>query len=217
MTLLLIDLDNTLVDRSSAFLRWARRLVESLGRPEAEVQWLVSADADGYRAREDLASQVARRFGLSAGRQEALVAELRAGLVEEMTLDPEVSLSLDAARAAGWIPFAVTNGTVAQQERKIRHLGLHAHLDGWLISEAAGCKKPDARIFERAAQDAGRGLTGAWMVGDHPDADIGGAHALGLSTAWIRRARTWSEVAYRPTLEVDRCADAIRAVVSEEP
>src|SRR5690349_18205585 len=170
MTLLLIDLDNTLVDRSSAFLRWASRFVESLGSPEAELEWLVGADADGYRPREDLASRIAEHFGLSVTRRDVLLAELRAGFVEEMSLDPEVPLALGAARAAGWLLVVVTNGTVAQQERKIRHLGLDEHLDGWTISEAAGCKKPDARIFRRAAEVAGRPLTGAWMVGDHPAA-----------------------------------------------
>jgi putative hydrolase of the HAD superfamily len=116
---------------------------------------------------------------------------------------------LGAAHDAGWTPVIVTNGTVMQQERKIRTLGLEPLVAGWVISEAAGVKKPDARIFQFAAEEVGMTLVGGWMVGDHPIADIGGAHALGLSTCWVTRGRVWLEAGFEPTRMVDGCAQAL--------
>jgi putative hydrolase of the HAD superfamily len=45
--LLLVDLDNTLVDRAGAFARWAREFASAHGGGAADVQWLVTADRDG--------------------------------------------------------------------------------------------------------------------------------------------------------------------------
>lgn len=47
--LLLIDLDNTLIDRTAAFKGWA---TTRFG--ESEVPWLVEADRDGYERRAAL-------------------------------------------------------------------------------------------------------------------------------------------------------------------
>jgi putative hydrolase of the HAD superfamily len=211
--LLLLDLDNTLVDRAAAFQRWATGYVGGLGRPSTDIDWLVAEDADGYRSREDVGASVAERFGLDASARSAIVDVLRAGLVEEMSLDPAVASALGRARSAGWTLIAVTNGTVNQQERKIRHLGLDGHLDGWVISEGAGVKKPDERIYQMAAELAGLPLFDAWMVGDHPSADVFGAHRLGVNTCWLRRGRVWSETTYAPTIQADDCASAVALVL----
>ncbi|MGR0161979.1 hypothetical protein [Paenarthrobacter nitroguajacolicus] len=60
--LMLVDLDNTLVDRALAFNRWASIFVESLGRPASEASWLIAADRDGYEPRESLARATKERF-----------------------------------------------------------------------------------------------------------------------------------------------------------
>ena len=64
--LLLVDLDNTLIDRTAAFKSWA-----SFRLGEPEVPWLVAADRDGFEPRERLAALTARRYALSA--EKALV------------------------------------------------------------------------------------------------------------------------------------------------
>lgn len=211
--LLMLDLDNTLVDRAAAFHRWAARYARALGGDEADIEWLIAQDADGYRPREELAASIAEHFGLNGTAQDTILEVLRAGLVEEMAVDPEVTAGLQRARSMGWTLVAVTNGTVMQQERKIRHLELDACLDGWVISEAVGIKKPDSLIFEIAAQQAGSSLNQAWMVGDHPTTDIWGAHAVGAFTCWVRRGRVWSQTTYRPTAEADDCATALSLIL----
>ena len=110
--LLLIDLDNTLIDRAGAFDRWAREFVSARGGGAADAQWLVAADRDGTERRERLAAMIGERFGLGTQGEAGLLAELRRGLVRQIVPDEAATRALRHARAAGWVPFVVTNGTV---------------------------------------------------------------------------------------------------------
>jgi putative hydrolase of the HAD superfamily len=158
--LLLVDLDNTLIDRAGAFDRWARDFASARGGDAADAQWLTAADRDGLEPRERLAGLIAERFGLGAGDESGVLAELRGGLVGQLAADDAVIRALRRARAAGWAPFVVTNGTLAQQERKLRHTGLDLEVAGWVVSEGAGLRKPDPAIFRFAAAQAGQSLDG---------------------------------------------------------
>jgi putative hydrolase of the HAD superfamily len=196
--LLLVDLDNTLIDRSGAFRRFAREFAAACGGTAADAQWLVDADRDGLEQRERVAARAGAHFGLAADRQAGLLTELRAGVVRHIVLDNAVIGALHAARAAGWTPFVITNGTVHQQERKLRHCGLDREVAGWVISEGAGMRKPDPAIFRLAAARAGQPLDGAWMIGDSAEADIGGARSAGLPAVWLHRGQPWPLTAFRP-------------------
>ncbi|HEY0001145.1 MAG TPA: HAD family hydrolase [Actinoplanes sp.] len=213
--LLLIDLDNTLIDRRSAFKRWADSRFGVAHTP-----WLIDADQDGYESRAALAARIAARFRVD---EITILAELQAGMVDQMVLDPRVAAALAEAVAAGFVPFVVTNGTVAQQEAKLRHTGLDRLVAGWTISEGAGVRKPDRRIFEAAAAAAGfpldstsgradRSVAG-WMVGDQPANDISGGAAAGLRTAWVSDGQPWpADASPSPTLIAPDCATALREI-----
>jgi putative hydrolase of the HAD superfamily len=206
--LLLIDLDNTLVDRAAAFKSWAYFRFGD----EAEVAWLIDADRDGYEPRERLAERIAARHGLSTG---DVLTELRAGMVDHIVLDPAVGAALTDAAVAGLTPVVVSNGTVAQQEAKLRRTGLDKLIAGWTISEGAGVRKPDRRIFELAAASVGMPLSaGGWMVGDNAELDVGGGAAVGLRTAWVSAGRSWPpDLTPRPTVTAPDCATALREVI----
>jgi putative hydrolase of the HAD superfamily len=206
--LLLIDLDNTLVDRTSAYKSWA-----SSRFSESELTWLVEADRDGYEPRERLAVAIAERYSVDAA---AVLTELRVGMVDHLVLDPSVGAALSEATAAGYVPVVVTNGTVAQQEAKLRRTGLDRLVGGWVISEAAGVRKPDRRIFELAAASVGLSLTASgWMVGDNAELDVGGGAAAGLRTAWAANGRVWPDsLGFHPTVFAADGPTALRAVIA---
>ena len=147
MPLLLVDLDNTLIDRAGAFDRWARGFAAARRGDAGDAAWLVAADRDGLEPRERVAGMIAERFGLGAQDEGAILAELRGGLGGELVADDAVILARRRARAAGGAPFVVTNGTVAQQERKLRQTGLDREVAGWVVSEGAGLRKPDPRTY----------------------------------------------------------------------
>jgi putative hydrolase of the HAD superfamily len=214
--LLLVDLDNTLLDRAGAFGRWAREFASARGGSAADAQWLVAADRDGLEPRERLAAIISDRFGLDDRGQVGLLAELRGGLIQQIIPDSAVTTALRDARAAGWVPFVVTNGTVAQQERKLRHTGLDLEVAGWVISEGVGIRKPDPGIFQFAAAQAGHSLNGAWMIGDSAEADISGARGAGLPGVWLHRGRAWPLAAFQPNHTADSFPRAVKIVLAAD-
>ncbi|TCO20537.1 putative hydrolase of the HAD superfamily [Kribbella steppae] len=178
------DLDNTLIDRDGAFLAWARWWVDRSGLGADAVEWLVAHDNGGFTPRAQLFAGAREAFGVVTSVEELVAAYDREHpgftWVEPAVLDGLASLS-----TAGWRVAVVTNGNVVQQSRKLEHTGIAGAVDYCCISEAAGVRKPDARIFAIAAEGAGATLADGWMVGDHPPYDIAGGINAKLSTIRI--------------------------------
>jgi putative hydrolase of the HAD superfamily len=212
--LLLLDLDNTLLDRTGAFRSWGERFLAEIGAPAEDIDWLLSVDADGLTDRWDVADAIRDRYGLRISSID-LVDALRDGVVEGTQLDPLVACALRIVQVAGWVPVVVSNGTVQQDEAKIVGTGLDRFVEGWVISEEAGVSKPNPRIFALAAQRLGMSLRDAWIVGDGPEADIGGAAATGLPSVWLHRGRSWMETRFAPTHTADGLLRAVAIVLEE--
>jgi putative hydrolase of the HAD superfamily len=209
MPLLMIDLDNTLVDRDAAFRAAAAAFLAEHGLPEGDLDWLMTLDASGHTARLEVARALSERYG-------GIDAQdfLDRGAADRITLSDPVREALAEARAGGWSCVIVSNGRTVQQEAKIRNTGLDRLVHGWVISEAAGHRKPEPEIFHAAAAVAGAPLDGSWMIGDSAPADIRGALGVGARSVWISAGRRWTEPAYRPTLTTPDTASAIRCVTS---
>lgn len=101
MPLLLLDLDNTLLDRDGPFRAWGERFLDGIGAPRADLDWLVSVDADGLTNRWDVADAIRDRYALRIPSID-LVDELHDGVVAHMRLDPLVACALRIAADAGW-------------------------------------------------------------------------------------------------------------------
>jgi len=205
--LLLIDLDDSLIDRSAGLRLWAEGFCARHGLGD-EIDWIVEADGRGYTPRLDFHIALRERFGLEATAEE--LAQRYDDEYPELAQRPsDRSLALlTQLRAAGWRIGVVTNGR-ALQERMIAAAGLSGLIDACCVSGVDGARKPDRAIFELAAARCGEPLAGAWMAGDNPDADMRGAHALGLSTIWFRHGREWVEPDFEPTLVVDSLEEAL--------
>jgi HAD superfamily hydrolase (TIGR01509 family) len=65
--------------------------------------------------------------------------------------------------------------------------GLRWHFDAVLVSDAVGYRKPRPEIFRATLGALGVAPDEALHVGDSLSADVAGAAALGLRTAWITR------------------------------
>jgi HAD superfamily hydrolase (TIGR01509 family) len=205
--LLLIDLDDSLIDRGAGLRRWAEIFCERHGLGD-RVDWIVEADRRGYAPRPEFHAALRERFALADTVDE--LAERYDAEYPELAIAPAPNALalLSRLRREGWKVGVVTNGRLLQ-ERKLAAAGLADLVDTCCISEVEGVRKPDARIFELAAERCGETLDGAWMAGDNPDADLRGAHALGLSTIWFRHGRDWVEPDFEPTLVVDTLEQAL--------
>lgn len=98
----------------------------------------------------------------------------------------------------------VTNNRRAEQEEKLRYLGMWHLVDALVTSEEVGIAKPHARIFEVALARLGTRPAETVMVGDNWQADVLGALALGIRPLWLNRtgaARPLAHVAELRSLE----------------
>jgi HAD superfamily hydrolase (TIGR01509 family) len=204
--LALFDLDNTLVDRTGAFRRWAVEFVTEHALPSDALDWLMAADNDGLATRDEVFSGARRAFGLSESVDE-LEAAYRRSYPRQFAPDPAVLAALDGLRAAGWRVVVVTNGPSSQIE-KIRRCGLDTVVDGWCISDEVGVEKPGAAIFHAAASLAALPLAG-YMVGDQTETDILGGKQVGLTTVLLARGRTFASEATVPDVIVEDVLAAI--------
>lgn len=215
MPLVLIALDDTLLDRSGAFRLWAKGFLDEIGAPQDDLDWLLSVDADGLTPRWDLADLIRDRYRLNVPSIDIL-EEVREGPLTFERLDPLVGCALRIAGDAGLVPVVVTNGQSAIQDTRIRRTGLDQYIADWVISERAGVSKPNPRIFALAAQRVRMRLGGAWVVGDSPEADIGGAAAMGLPSVWLHRGREWVDSRFAPTRVVGNVIQGISAIIAAQ-
>ncbi|MGK5543374.1 HAD family hydrolase [Streptomyces sp. URMC 127] len=202
--LALFDLDGTLIDRVHGLRHWAEEFTRSRGLGPGAVDWLVEADADGFKPKDQFFAEVREHFALDEN-PDALHDEYQQRYPLFLCCSQHVLDQLARLRACGWRVGVVTNGLTRTQTAVLEHSGLTQHLDGWIISEEAGIRKPDPRIFALAAERCGTGLAAGWFCGDSPEADVIGGQLAGLRTLWIRRGRSWPASLPPP----DRTADDI--------
>lgn len=214
MPLVLVGLDDTLLDRAGAFRAWASSFLAAIGAPPHDADWLVSLDADGLTSPWDLGEAIKERYGLRVSALD-LVEEVREGVLDRIRLDPLVACALRIAEDSGWVPVVVSNGETRVQEAKIKRTGLDRYVADWVISEEADVRKPNPRIFAIAARRVRMRLAGAWLIGDSPEADIGGADAIGVPSVWLHRGRRWMERRYAPTREASGVIAALAIVLAE--
>jgi putative hydrolase of the HAD superfamily len=213
MPLLLCDLNDSLIDRAPVFQSWAEMFSIQHGQDGTFVAWLVKFNGAGRRPRDDFFIEIRERLALDTSAFD-LKARYHQDLVELVRPDVEIISALKRVRAADWLVAIVSNGSIAELQRKrIASAGIDKLVDTVCISPRDGAPKPDPCLFRLAGERCGSSLDGAWMVGDHPSNDIGGAVAAGLSSVWLRRGRSWPYHDYFPTAEADSFSQAVEQVL----
>jgi len=99
---------------------------------------------------------------------------------------PEVIPTLESLRARGLILGVVSNWVWSLPEL-LHSLDLVRHFDFVVASARFGFEKPHAEIFRHALAQAAVEPGEAIHVGDHLDADVEGARAVGISPVLLDR------------------------------
>ncbi len=216
----LLDLDDTLFDHTltvRAAIVALRRRHAFLRRPSIDALYR------GYLARIDhdtpdvavgrVTPQAARR-----ARWKAVVAECGVTMAAEATdrlADEYQELYRRVARPVEGAPQAirrlhrtlpiavVTNHTFAEQEAKLRFLGLARAVDHLVTPEGIGVAKPGPEIYRAALERLGVVADRATMIGDRWDSDVLGAFAVGIAPIWFNRFHLPRPAAL-PVAEFDR-------------
>ncbi|MBW6435586.1 hypothetical protein KZ829_17740 [Actinoplanes hulinensis] len=95
MTLLLVDLDNTLIDRDAAFREAAGAFLAAHGLPAGDLSWLMGVDASGYTPRGEVGTAMVNRYGVPGAAVRAL---LDTGGADRVVLVPAIADALTAVR-----------------------------------------------------------------------------------------------------------------------
>jgi FMN hydrolase / 5-amino-6-(5-phospho-D-ribitylamino)uracil phosphatase len=99
--------------------------------------------------------------------------------------------------------FALSNGNADLQRCGVADL-----FAGHITAAAAGCAKPDPRIFAHLAQAAGVDAHQVLHIGDDPLADVVGATRAGMQAVWINRdGREWPAAYAAPARTIRSLAE----------
>ena len=179
---ILFDLDNTLVDRDTAF----RRCVEAHFKDPVVRAELLSLDRGGRGKRDAFFAFWERHTGLPMN--QALFGRLVAERLQPDRSLLEILKTLSQRIKLG----IITNGGGETQRAKLRVSGLAeaippAHV--W-VSDEVGTAKPDPAIFLLASRTLGAPPANCLYVGDREHEDMAGASAAGMRALRVRAVLT---------------------------
>lgn len=177
---------------------------------------MVRWDDDGYSDREAMLARWLAEWpetGLDAA---SVTRWYRAAMERQVEPDVEVNAML-AGLNERRVPWGIVTNGSPNQHAKCRKAGLDALASFVIVSEEAGYRKPDARIFRDALEAIGiTAPEDVMFVGDNPGADIDGAKRFGMKAAWIRRGRAYPPDLHPPDHTIDRVTE-VRDIADFNP
>ena len=205
----LFDLDDTLYSRRAAFASWLDAYLRDTLRltdpaETARIYALIHAlDRNGYGSKQAIFEHLHTLYPALPGAPARSLELFFAEFLTHVRPEAETEALLNTLAQAE-VPFGVITNGSARQWRKIEALELGKRTSCLFVSETFGVKKPDPAIFYAAADCLGIPLRDILFVGDNPTADIGGAHAAGMSAAWLHRDQEWpAELKEKPEFVIN--------------
>ncbi len=224
----LFDLDDTLLDDSTAYKRAARRVADDLAAERAaDPERLVTA----YVAQANSFWKKLSQEHLTLPMHDARVqlwsdALIASGIPLDIALAQRCADAYTRYRADGLELFPgaldlvralrnhgcklgiVSNGFAATHNDKVDRLGLRRYVDGLFLADEMGMVKPNPEIFRHVCSTLGSEPARTAMVGDRYDRDIIGAAGIGLFTVLV-------DIHAIPLPEGARAPDAIVDSIGE--
>jgi HAD superfamily hydrolase (TIGR01549 family) len=221
VTTILFDLDDTLFDhagtaRAALAATAARRptlqgvpvetLYQHYSELLEEVHPLVMTGRISYlEARQQRFARLLAPYEPTPTAAEVTqLAEQHYGHYQQLRRPMAGALALLQALKPAYKIGIVTNNRTAEQQEKLRHLGMSHLVDALITSEDVGVLKPDPAIYAQALQRLGAGAAETVMVGDNWQADVVGALTVDIRPVWLNRlgvARPLPEVTELVSLE----------------
>ncbi len=188
----IFDFDDTLQDRTIAFLGVARQMLSrhmhgaDPQRLEYYARQMCMENRGGYVDYRTFFHEFITRWPFDAGvTGEQLLWEYHRLFPLHSALYPEtLSVFRDLVRR-GYRIGIITNGNSLLQNRKLDFTGLRLYTDLSIVSGDEGVHKPQPELFRRAAARLGVAPENCVYVGDHPINDIQGATSAGMQAIYL--------------------------------
>jgi FMN phosphatase YigB (HAD superfamily) len=161
--------------------------IEILGRVDRE--WRETRYADGYEvSTEERFTRLTERLGIDRpGLPEALT-EIHMGVIRSCVVVPAHHAELlDALRERVRIGLCSNFTHAPTAYRILDEADLRTRFDAVAISVEVGVRKPRREIFDAVLAGLKAAPEETLHVGDNLRADVAGAAALGMPTAWLTR------------------------------
>ena len=199
---LLLDIDNTLVNRDAAFRRYMLHFIDRNAHAFSKeniaqaIEDILTLDCGGRKERSLFCRELLRRFPLLPYTEEALWTDHQR-LPEFVLQDLELTGMLERLSASFHL-LIISNGSSSMQRRKLQRAGLSDFFEHVGISGEVGHAKPDPALFSHALQFCDH--PAVVMIGDDYINDIEPAVALQLKTIFVNAGKAQMRV--KPDREI---------------
>lgn len=193
----IFDLDNTILDRVKTFRGFTNSLAQQyfshIEDTSAIIERIIELDHDGYKDKNELFSELLLELPWEVKPEHNELMDYYAYHYVRNAILMESAIEMVEHLRKTYKVGLITNGKTLIQYGKIDQLGIRGHFDCILVSEEAGVKKPNVRIFEMALEQLGVEADQCVYIGDHPKNDIEGAGMAGMNTIWFEVNQPWRE------------------------
>mgnify|MGYP004503950625 CR=1 FL=1 len=187
---IIIDLDNTMIDRQKAFKEMLERKFHILFDDEELIQKMINDilkwDNNGTVERIDVFKKWAEVYHITKISPEQLDKEWSNESGSVAFLFDDVRDTLKELKKKYKIAV-LTNGNASSQRRKLNTINIYDLLDYSLVSSEYGVRKPDKKIFEYTAKQLDLKTEECSYVGDNYKIDILGSRNAGMLPVFISR------------------------------
>lgn len=186
----IFDLDNTLVNRKTAFLNYSKNFlnenVQNFGKPEPfddMVKFMEQEDKNGFSKKQDLYEAIINKWDIHGLSVDMLVKKHTVEFGKYTVLDADTLTVLNYLKPRYKLGI-ITNGSGITQNEKIDCAGIRNYFNSIIVSGMVGKAKPDREIFELSCSELAIKPEEAVFVGDIYELDIVGAVNAGLNAIW---------------------------------
>lgn len=207
----LFDLDDTLVDRKSAYDVVYRIMYDKQEAIHGQASWedalefVWTLSHDNATSPREAFVKIQKRWPGVTGDPESHYQFYFTEMIKHLKMLPRAMDFVDWMNDSGVKWGVVTNGDQFQLQ-KLEVTGLVNHIPFAVVSKLFGVDKPAPEVFMEAVRlldIPGIQTEEILFVGDNPHTDIVGAHGVGMKTAWIRMGREFPDDAPYPDIIVD--------------
>ena len=211
----LFDLDDTLLDRNTAFEATFREFYDTQPDINSTTDWGEAIDffwslsPHGTIDAQDAALRITERWP-SVPLEPVEFEGWFFNTLGQQARPIEGAMEFVKELNDADFPWAVVTNGKKSQVIKLEHSGFVDVVPFAIVSRLFGADKPDPRIYHEAVRRLKLSFDGIddiqpseiLFVGDNPYTDITGAVGVGMKTAWIRVTDQYPDDAPRPDIEI---------------
>lgn len=154
--------------------------------------------------------------GLPTEKAEAFNSEYQIRLGDKAFYNDEGRQIVEQLKKKEIKQYAVTNGTLTAQERKLKLSGLDQLLDGVFISDVIGVEKPNIVFFDAVWKEIGSYKKNeVVIVGDSLTSDMQGGNNAGVLCCWYNPQKYANDKGLRIDYEIQDLREVPRLLLSK--